>query len=61
MGQIGETIRYEIRELLPAVIYFVITFNIIGFTKVLMLREYGMTVSMFVGAPNRAIIPSPTT
>jgi hypothetical protein len=61
MSPVGETIRHEIRELLPAVINFVITFTIIGFTKVLMLREYGTTVSTCVGAPDRAIIPSPIT
>ena len=56
MRPIGETIRHEIRELLPAVIYFVITFNIIGFTKVLMLRDYGITVSTFVGATLGALL-----
>jgi hypothetical protein len=56
MRPIAETIRHEIRELLPAVIYFVITFNIIGFTKVLMLREYGITVSTFVGATFGALL-----
>ncbi|MGH8064486.1 MAG: hypothetical protein ACRERE_04465 [Candidatus Entotheonellia bacterium] len=56
MRPIGATIRHEIRELLPAVIYFVITFNIIGFTKVLMLREYGITVSTFVGATLGALL-----
>jgi hypothetical protein len=56
MSPVGETIRHEIRELLPAVIYFVITFNIIGFTKVLMLRDYGITVSTFVGATLGALL-----
>jgi hypothetical protein len=56
MRPIGETIRHEIRELIPAVIYFVITFNIIGFTKVLMLREYGITASTFVGATLGALL-----
>jgi hypothetical protein len=56
MSHIGETIRHEVRELIPAVIYFVITFNIIGFTKVLMLREYGITVSTFVGATFGALL-----
>lgn len=56
MRPIGETIRHEIRELIPAVIYFVITFNIIGFTKVLMLRDYGITVSTFVGATFGALL-----
>jgi hypothetical protein len=56
MSTIGETIRHEIRELIPAVIYFVITFNMIGFTKVLMLRDYGITVSTFVGATLGALL-----
>jgi hypothetical protein len=56
MRTIGATITHEIRELLPAVIYFVITFNIIGFTKALMLREYGIQVSTFVGATVGALL-----
>jgi hypothetical protein len=56
MNSIGATIKHEMRELIPAVIYFVITFNIIGFTKVLMLREYGITVSTFVGATLGALL-----
>jgi hypothetical protein len=56
MRTIGATITHEIRELIPAVIYFVITFNIIGFTKVLMLREYGIQVSTFVGATVGALL-----
>ena len=39
MRPIGATIKHEIHELLPAVIYFVITFNLIAVTKVLILRE----------------------
>jgi hypothetical protein len=42
--------------MIPVVIYFVITFNIIGFTKVLMLREYGIQVSTFVGATLGALL-----
>lgn len=56
MSRIAATIKHEMHELLPAVIYFVITFNIIGFTKVLMLREYGITVSTFVGATFGALL-----
>jgi hypothetical protein len=56
MRTIGATITHEIRELIPAVIYFVITFNIIGFTKVLMLREYGITASTFAGATFGALL-----
>jgi hypothetical protein len=56
MSTIGGTIRHEIRELIPVVIYFVITLNIIGFTKVLMLREYGVQVSTVVGATLGALL-----
>jgi hypothetical protein len=56
MRAIGATIRHEIRELIPAVIYFAITFNVIGFTKALMLREYGIQVSTFVGATVGALL-----
>jgi hypothetical protein len=56
MSPIGESIRHEVRELLPAVIYFVITLNIIGLTKVLMLQEYGITVSTFAGATLAALL-----
>jgi hypothetical protein len=56
MSPIGETSRYERRGHLPAVIYFVITFNIIGFTTVQLLREYGFTVSTFVGATPGALL-----
>ena len=56
MRTIGATITHEIRELIPALIYFVITFNIIGFTKVLMLREYDIHVSTFVGATVGALL-----
>ncbi|MGH8064591.1 MAG: hypothetical protein ACRERE_05010 [Candidatus Entotheonellia bacterium] len=56
MSPVGETIRHEIRELIPAVIYFFVTFNIIGFTKALLLREYGITVSTFVGATLGALL-----
>ena len=56
MNPIGATIKHEMRELIPAVIYFIIAFNLIGFTKVLMLREYGITVSTFVGATLGALL-----
>jgi hypothetical protein len=53
MNPIGATIRHEMRELIA---YFVITFSLIGFTEVLMLREYGITVSTFVGATFGALL-----
>ena len=31
MRAIGETVKHEVRELIPAVLYFFVAFNIIGF------------------------------
>ena len=41
----------------PQTLYHLfVAFNIIGFTKVLLLREYGITVSTFVGATLGALL-----
>jgi hypothetical protein len=56
MRNIGETIKHEIREILPAVLYFFILFNALGFTKALMLRDYGITVSTFANATLGALV-----
>src|SRR5215510_14723122 len=49
MSTNGAAIRHDLRELIPAVIYSVITFNIIGLTKVLMLGEFALHVLTMVG------------
>lgn len=56
MRSISQMIKHEIRELVPAVIYFFITFNAVGLTKSLMLREYGIKVSTFIGATIGALV-----
>ncbi len=46
----GSFLRRELRELLPAWAYFFITFNIVAFSRALMLRQYGIDISTFVRA-----------
>ncbi len=50
MRSLGEVVKGEIRELTPVVIYFFLALNVLGFTRALILREYGISVSTFVNA-----------
>ena len=56
MRPIGEIIKHEIRELAPVVIYFFIALNILGLTRTLILRQYGITVSTFFNATIGALV-----
>jgi hypothetical protein len=56
MRPIGEIIKHEIREIVPAAIYFLVTFNIVAFSDRLMLRQYGIGVSNFVAASIGALV-----
>jgi hypothetical protein len=56
MRSLGKVVKGEIRELTPVVIYFFIALNVLGFTRTLILREYGISVSTFVNASIGAII-----
>jgi hypothetical protein len=53
---LGEIVKGEIRELIPVVIYFFVALNVVGLTRTLILREYGISVSTFVNASIGAII-----
>jgi hypothetical protein len=56
MRPIGEIIKHEIRELTPVVIYFFIALNALGLTRVLILRQYGISVSTFFNASIGALV-----
>lgn len=56
MRPIGEIVKDEIRELTPVVIYFFIALNALGLTRVLILRQYGITVSTFFNATIGALV-----
>jgi hypothetical protein len=50
MSKVIEAIKHEVVELLPAWIYFFITFQAIAFTQTLLLRTYNINVSTFMSA-----------
>ena len=56
MSTIRDKVRHELRELVPATVYLVVTFNIIGFTKYLLLRDYGINVSTFASSTILALL-----
>jgi len=56
MRPVAQVIKHEIRKLIPVVIYFLITFNIVGLTKSLMLRQYGIDISTLVAATVGALV-----
>ena len=54
MGKVLHFIAKEFREILPAMIYFLIAFHVITLTHGLMLEEYGIEP-----ASSSAVMPSP--
>jgi hypothetical protein len=56
MRKAAEVAIREARALVPVTIYFVIAFNLVAFTKTLMLREYGIRVSTFAAATFGALV-----
>lgn len=56
MGKAGDTIRREFRELVPATIYFLVTFNAIALTKYLLLREYHISATSLLAPTIGALV-----
>ena len=56
MGRIMEIVVKEIREALPATIFFLFLFHMIGLTKAIALDEYSFTALHSVGATLGALI-----
>lgn len=56
MKPVTRIVKYQVRELTPVVIYFFIAFNILGLTRVLLLREHGIHVSTFANATFGALL-----
>ena len=56
MQKILRTIKHELREVVPPMIFFFVAFNVITYTKKLMLEQYGIEFSGFVTAAVGALI-----
>jgi hypothetical protein len=56
MGRIGAIVAKEIREALPATIFFIFLFHMIGLTKDAVLEDYSFTALRSAGATLGALI-----
>lgn len=56
MGKVLHFIAKEFREILPAMIYFLIAFHVITLTHALMLEQYGIKPASSVAATIMALI-----
>mgnify|MGYP001816974476 FL=1 len=56
MGKVFRFIAKEFREILPAMIYFLVAFHVITLTRALILEQYGITPASSVAATITALI-----
>lgn len=56
MSKFGHQMKHFIRELIPPVIFFFVAFQLLAFTRALMLRQYGIEVTTFMVATIGALV-----
>lgn len=58
MSDLGQKFKHELREMIPAALFFIVTFNLIALTQFLMLEAHGIRVSSFLTATLLALLVS---
>lgn len=53
---IGQRIRHELSELIPPTVFFFVAFQLLAFSKAMLLRQYGIEVKVFLAATLGALI-----
>ncbi len=56
MSSFGEKVRHELHEIIPVILFFFVSFQLLALTDALMLKQYGIRVSTFVAATVAALI-----
>ena len=56
MNTIVSRLKHEILGVIPAAVFFFIAFQLLAFSRALILKEYGIQVSTFVNATIAALI-----
>jgi hypothetical protein len=56
LKKFAETIKHEVRELIPPTVFFLIAFEILALSRTLMLRQYGISISAFAGVVISALL-----
>ena len=56
MSKLGQSLKHEIRELIPVTLFFFVSFQLLALTEALMLEQYGIRVSAFLTATVMALV-----
>lgn len=56
MSRFTSWLRHEIATIIPTAVFFFVAFQLIAFTRALVLAEYGIQISTFVNAAIGALI-----
>lgn len=56
MRDVPARLKHELLEVIPPAVFFFIAFQVIAFTRALMLEQYGVRVSTFVAATVAALV-----
>lgn len=56
MSKFGPSIKRLIQEMIPPATFFFISFQLLAFTQALMLRQYGIEITVFVEATIGALV-----
>ena len=56
MSSILSRLKHELVEVIPPAVFFFVAFQLIAFTRALMLQEYGIRTSTFVATTIGALL-----
>jgi hypothetical protein len=56
MSNWGQKLKHELHGLIPIIVFFFITFQLLALTEALMLKQYGISVPVFLTATVMALV-----
>jgi len=56
MTNLGHTLKHELRQLMPVILFFFVAFQLLALTERMMLEQYGIRVSVFLAATVAALV-----
>ena len=56
MSNLSQKLKHEVGELIPVLVFFFVTFQLLALTEALMLKQYGISVSAFLTATIMALV-----
>src|SRR5271169_6903552 len=56
MSNLNPKLKHELEELFVAMVYFFFTFQLLALTEALMLKQYGISVPVFLTATVMALV-----